>query len=142
MLRLCPPVPGTIRTAGKDDVIPLSQPITLKSGKTISNIEVKQGDSFFIPMVAFNQNAQVWGPDVMSFRPERWLDGSNSGASSSAGFLAYSPLLTFLGGPRACIGYRFSVCKPTCPSCKPLGCSSANPIVSSNANSRDKGHIE
>lgn len=111
VLRLCAPVAGTIRAAGKDDVIPLSQPIQLKTGETVSQLEVKKGDSFFIPMIAFNTNPNVWGEDVMSFRPERWLEKQANGLSSATGYLTYSPLLTFLAGPRGCIGYRFSVCE-------------------------------
>ena len=39
-------------------------------------------------------------------RPERWANIPNA-ASSVPG--VWANLLTFIGGPRACIGFRFSV---------------------------------
>ena len=39
-------------------------------------------------------------------RPERWADIPNA-ASSVPG--VWANLLTFIGGPKACIGFRFSL---------------------------------
>ena len=49
-----------------------------------------------------------WLPDLFFFplRPERWENIPKS-ASSVPG--VWGNLLTFIGGPRACIGYRFSL---------------------------------
>ena len=41
-----------------------------------------------------------------AFRPERW---ENPPASISSIPGVWGHMLTFLGGPRACIGYRFSL---------------------------------
>ena len=42
------------------------------------------------------------------FRPERWLESSLPDAVSTIPGV-WGNMLTFLGGPRACIGYRFSL---------------------------------
>ncbi|EGG00296.1 uncharacterized protein MELLADRAFT_93703 [Melampsora larici-populina 98AG31] len=46
-----------------------------------------------------------FGPDADVFRPDRWLEKGQ--VNALPGF--WSGLMTFLGGPRACIGYRFSL---------------------------------
>lgn len=112
VLRLSPPVPGTSRKALKDDMLPLAQPVTLRNGETVDSVRIKQGDDIFISISAFNQSRSLWGEDALEFNPERWLkmDGDSSLTSDSQlSFLAASPLLTFLGGPRGCIGFRFSL---------------------------------
>jgi cytochrome P450 len=48
----------------------------------------------------------MWGDDAAEFKPERW-ESIPEKASNIPG--VWSNLLTFLGGPRACIGYRFSL---------------------------------
>ena len=43
--------------------------------------------------------------------PERWLEvgGVGDKKSGSGGVGVWSGLLTFLAGPRACIGYKFAL---------------------------------
>ncbi|RXW13391.1 hypothetical protein EST38_g12458 [Candolleomyces aberdarensis] len=89
-LRLYAPVPFTQRLSVKEDVIPLSQPFTDKKGKVHEYLEDKK----------------IWGEDSLEFRPERW-ESVPEGASAVPG--VWGNMLTFLGGPRACIGYRFSL---------------------------------
>lgn len=48
----------------------------------------------------------MWGPDAHEFRPERWLEGNLPEGVLELPSLA-SP--TFLAGPRACIGFRFTL---------------------------------
>ena len=79
-----------------------------------------------IPINLVNRDKSIWGEDASEFklvsflislligwliyfffsRPERWENISN-GASSVPG--VWANILTFIGGPRACIGYRFSL---------------------------------
>lgn len=50
----------------------------------------------------------VWGLHPEEFRPERWSDGSLPPASE----LPHGPwgnIISFLDGPRSCIGYRLGV---------------------------------
>jgi len=68
---------------------------------------VKKGDVITIPIGPINTLESLWGPDAHEFRPERWLEPQSQGVSSIPG--TYSNLLTFLGGQRNCIGYRFAL---------------------------------
>ena len=53
-----------------------------------------------------NRSTKLWGPDAAEFRPERW-ESLPEDVSSIPG--VWGHLMTFIGGPRACIGYRFSL---------------------------------
>lgn len=57
-------------------------------------------------MLAINRSKEIWGEDAKTFRPERW-DAIPEAAHGIPG--VWGNTLSFLGGPRACIGYRFSV---------------------------------
>ena len=49
-------------------------------------------------------NPKIWGEDVYTFRPERWLDESNSkGAANRDAFMAFAK------GPRNCIGQELAM---------------------------------
>lgn len=54
--------------------------------------------------LATNQDPEIWGPDATEFVPDRWMGPNNAsgGATSHYGFL------TFLHGPRSCIGQTFA----------------------------------
>jgi len=67
---------------------------------------VKKGDTIFIPILAINRAKDIWGEDAAVFRPKRW-ESVPEGANSIPG--VWGNQLTFLGGPRACIAYRFSI---------------------------------
>ena len=49
-----------------------------------------------------------WLSNLFSFlyRPERWANIPDAAASVPG---VWANLMTFIGGPRACIGYRFSL---------------------------------
>ncbi|KAG9023892.1 hypothetical protein FRB95_012370 [Tulasnella sp. JGI-2019a] len=107
-LRINAPVAGTHRTAARDDVIPLSTPIVDRNGVKRHEVRVSKGDVMFISMLAMNRDKSVWGEDALEFKPERWLDpDAHPRVNELPG--VYSGLMTFLGGPRHCIGYRFSI---------------------------------
>jgi cytochrome P450 len=96
-LRLYPPVPSTIREALCDT--------------TVGGYHIPKGTVFTISPAVTNVDVELWGPDAGDFNPERWMqDGrANSGGVSDAfGFL------TFLQGPRSCIGATFARAELTC----------------------------
>lgn len=105
-LRVHAPVPSTLRVAMKDDVLPLNQPFTDRRGKVHTCIPVRKGQTLMIPILAMNRAKSIWGMDAAEFRPERW-ESVPDAAGSIPGI--WGSMLTFLGGPHACIGYRFAL---------------------------------
>ncbi|KAI8972453.1 cytochrome P450 [Trametes punicea] len=105
-LRLYPPVPETIRIATKDDFIPLDRPFRDLDGRLQDHVKITKGSAIVIPIKALNRYKPIWGADAHEFRPERW-ERPPEAISSIPG--VWGHVMTFLGGPRACIGYRFSI---------------------------------
>lgn len=91
VLRLYPTVPATARIAKKTSII---------SGHTIP-----VGTVAIMSMWQNNRDKQLWGEDALSFNPDRWLSGPNA---AHGGATAPNALLTFLHGPRSCIGQTFA----------------------------------
>ncbi|KAI0828219.1 cytochrome P450 [Trametes gibbosa] len=105
-LRIHSPVPTTIRVATKDDVIPVSEPFVDRFGKVQDTIRISKGTPIVIPILAMNRSKKLWGEDAFEFKPERW-ENPPEAISGIPG--VWGHILSFLGGPRACIGYRFSL---------------------------------
>ncbi|KAJ7144946.1 cytochrome P450 [Mycena crocata] len=105
-LRLHAPVPGTIRKATQDDVVPLAIPFIDVNGVVHESLKVSKGQTITIPILAMNRAKAIWGDDAQEFIPERW-ESQTPIYNSIPG--VWGHMLTFLGGPRACIGYRFSL---------------------------------
>ncbi|KAG6846499.1 hypothetical protein H0H93_013573, partial [Arthromyces matolae] len=68
--------------------------------------DIIKGETLLIPIAAINRDKTIWGDDAHEFRPERWETVPEE-ANRIPG--VWGNVLTFLGGPRACIGYRFSL---------------------------------
>ncbi|KAF8655799.1 hypothetical protein AX16_002885 [Volvariella volvacea WC 439] len=105
-LRVHAPVPTTVRTTVREDVLPLGTPFEDPQGVLRDSITVPKGQVIFLPIFAINRAKEIWGEDALEFRPERW-ESLPEATSSVPGM--WGNQLTFLGGPRACIGYRFSL---------------------------------
>jgi len=107
-LRVHPPVASTVRVAGKDDVIPLGAPYVDAHGRMHDSIRIGKGSPVVIPILAMNRSKRIWGEDAYDFKPERWLSATAPGAVQSMPGV-WGNMMTFLGGPRSCIGYRFAL---------------------------------
>ncbi|KAI4666736.1 uncharacterized protein J4E79_002776 [Alternaria viburni] len=94
VLRLFPPVPITARVAIRDTVV---------CGQIIPS-----GTMVWIAPWAINRNPQLWGPDSEKCVPERWIDSKTGRATMNGGADSNYSFLTFLHGPRSCIGERFA----------------------------------
>lgn len=103
------PHPLIVRAAAKDDIIPLSKPLKLLNGSTTTSISVKAGQVIFLSINSVNQDPAVFGDDAGVFRPERWIDEKVGENKEGPAIGVYSHMLTFLAGPRACIGYKFAI---------------------------------
>ncbi|EUC56016.1 cytochrome P450 family protein, partial [Rhizoctonia solani AG-3 Rhs1AP] len=109
VLRLYPPVLFVERIAQKDCVLPLQCPVKAKDGKTtISQAPIKKGTHIYLSILAANRDKQIWGEDADEFKPSRWLDELPLAVRESKNPGVYSYMMTFLGGPRSCIGFKFS----------------------------------
>ena len=58
-LRYHPIAYNLLRMAGRDDVIPLEIPITLKNGEVITEISVKKGQGVIISVCAYNRSVEI-----------------------------------------------------------------------------------
>lgn len=107
-LRVFPPVPTVIREAQKDAVLPLGTPIRDSNGKETSDIFLQKDTKILISIQASNTDPSIWGADAKEWRPERWIEPLPQSVSDARIPGIYSHLMTFIGGGRACIGFKFS----------------------------------
>ncbi|KAG9043192.1 hypothetical protein FS837_009883 [Tulasnella sp. UAMH 9824] len=106
-LRKNPVVTATIRTAAHDSVLPVSKPIVGRDGVARNEIHVQKDSVILIPIISINRDKAIWGEDADKLKPERWLEKSHPYAAEYP--TVFSGIMTFLGGARACIGYRLAV---------------------------------
>ncbi|KAH9944845.1 cytochrome P450 monooxygenase [Amylocystis lapponica] len=107
-LRLYPPINILPREARKDMVLPLSEPIRGLDGKMIHEIPIPKDTDLVIGVLGSNLNKAIWGVDALEWKPERWLSPLPSAVTEARIPGVYSNLMTFMGGAKACIGFKFS----------------------------------
>ncbi|KAH7325259.1 cytochrome P450 [Rhizoctonia solani] len=108
-LRLWSPAQLTERVAMKDWNLPLHYPVKSKDGKRmITNLHVPKGTHMYLSLGSANRDKQTWGEDAEQFNPDRWLQPLPSSVVESKIPGVYSNLMTFSGGPRSCLGFKFS----------------------------------
>ncbi|KAJ6588565.1 cytochrome P450 [Mycena capillaripes] len=104
VLRLYPPVSAMFRESLQDTILPLSTPV---DGKICSTLTVPKGTSIFIGIAAANHSKRIWGEDALEFRPERWTNGKADSVTTPLCGI-YGNTMTFLGGGRSCIGFKYA----------------------------------
>ncbi|KAF2759872.1 cytochrome P450 [Pseudovirgaria hyperparasitica] len=97
VLRIYPPVPFAMRETTKDT--------------TIAGSFIPKGVVIILPIWAFNQNKELWGQDAGDFNPDRWMA---AGQANSGGAESNYASMTFLHGPRSCIGQAFAKAEFQC----------------------------
>jgi len=107
-LRLYPPVPYVTREARQDIIIPLSRPITGQNGTEIHEIHIPNGTGIMVGVLGANRNPEIWGDDAYKWKPERWLSPLPDSVKQARMPGIYSNTMSFLGGGRACVGFKFS----------------------------------
>ncbi|KLT45304.1 putative cytochrome P450 [Cutaneotrichosporon oleaginosum] len=104
-LRLESPVPNISRVATQDGVVPLSAPVTGRDGRPIEAIRVRKGEVIEVPLTYMNTLAEVWGPDAREFNPDR----RDTGVPTQQLPGVWGGIMSFIGGPRNCIGHRLTI---------------------------------
>ncbi|KAH9857496.1 cytochrome P450 [Lenzites betulinus] len=103
-LRRYSPVTSILREVKKDGMLPLSSPIRALDGTMLSAVPVTKGMWVIAGVQASNCNKELWGDDADEWKPERWLNPLPPALED-----AHIPgVMTFAGGSRACIGFKFS----------------------------------
>jgi len=97
VLRLYPSVPMTLRVADKDS--------------SILGHFIPKNTAVIISPWAINANKQLWGEDAEKFNPDRWM---GPGRANTGGADSNYSFLTFLHGPRSCIGQGFAKAEFAC----------------------------
>lgn len=113
VLRFHPSVPATVRTAARDT--------------SVANQFIPKGTFFIIAPEVINHSEEFWGPDAAVFNPDRWLDSDSTApasptsngtpgirANKTGGASNNYAMLTFLQGPRSCIGQGFAKAELAC----------------------------
>ncbi|QKX63040.1 uncharacterized protein TRUGW13939_10208 [Talaromyces rugulosus] len=85
-LRYIPPIPMTVRELVDDD--------------KLGDYMVPKGTTVLVYANAINRLPEYWGPTVDEFDPERWDNLPESYTTNA--------FMTFLQGPRGCIGRKFA----------------------------------
>ncbi|KAF7768274.1 hypothetical protein Agabi119p4_7517 [Agaricus bisporus var. burnettii] len=106
-LRRYPPQTIAIRTARQDIVLPLSKPINSTKGTQISEVMVPSGTTIFLSLLGANINPEWWGEDSYEWKPDRWTNPLPTEITEARLPGIYTPTMTFLGGSRSCIGFKF-----------------------------------
>ncbi|KAH9890430.1 cytochrome P450 [Cubamyces lactineus] len=107
-LRLYAPVQFTSREVAQDAKLPLLSPIRGVDGTMMSEIAVPKGSTVVMNYTGSNTNKELWGEDAGEWKPERWLGRLPPALDDARVPGVYSNLMTFSGGGRSCIGFKFS----------------------------------
>ncbi|KAI9170808.1 Cytochrome P450 monooxygenase [Paramyrothecium foliicola] len=85
-LRFIPPIPMTVRQTIADD--------------TLAGYRIPAGTVVYVMANAINRLSMYWGNDADRFDPDRWDDLPDTWTQNA--------FMTFLQGPRGCIGRKFA----------------------------------
>ncbi|KIK57108.1 hypothetical protein GYMLUDRAFT_774192 [Collybiopsis luxurians FD-317 M1] len=107
-LRLYAPVSYVSRIARQDAIVPLSKPVIGLDGTEMHEVAVPKGTSVIVSILNTNRNPDLWGKDANEWKPERWLEPLPTAVTDARIPGVYSHLMTFIGGGRSCIGFKFS----------------------------------
>ncbi|KAL4255425.1 cytochrome P450 family protein [Pleurotus pulmonarius] len=108
-LRLHPIVFELRRTAERDDTIPLDIPIVTTDGEVIKELPIRKGQDLFISISGYNRLPSIWGDDADAWNPRRFIDVPRKENEKRTAVGVYANLMSFSGGVRACIGWRFAL---------------------------------
>ncbi|KAI1170549.1 cytochrome P450 [Nemania sp. FL0916] len=101
VLRYYAPVPLTLRDTAQET--------------EIMGHKIPKGVRVILAPWATNFDKTLWGPDAHEFNPDRWLPtGTDDKRAASGGATSNYAFMTFLHGPRSCIGQAFAKAEFAC----------------------------
>ncbi|TXT07449.1 hypothetical protein VHUM_03169 [Vanrija humicola] len=106
LMRIEAPVPLVVREPIEDIFLPVSRPIEGMDGTKSDSILVSKGTMILIPIQSVNRDKRIWGEDALEFNPDRF---DRNGLPAEKIVSSYGNILSFIGGLRNCIGFRFSM---------------------------------
>ncbi|KAF9471382.1 cytochrome P450 [Pholiota conissans] len=97
VLRLYPPVPLNMRASKEPVILP-------NSDRTKKPFYIPAGTQCFYPVINIHRRTDLWGPDALTFDPDRFLD------VRLHKYLTPNPYIfcPFNAGPRICLGQQFA----------------------------------
>ncbi|SMQ54918.1 unnamed protein product [Zymoseptoria tritici ST99CH_3D7] len=95
--------------------VPLSQRVAVRD-TSLAGSHVPKGTSIYLSPWLIQRSEDVWGQEANEFRPERWIrtEDGESRVDPSGGMSSNMDFLTFLHGPRNCIGQNFAKAELRC----------------------------
>lgn len=72
----------------------------------MQGVLIRKGTVIIVPANSTNTSIEFWGDDAKEFNPDRWL--SNGKADKTGGAVNNYGFMTFIHGPRSCIGKDFA----------------------------------
>jgi len=81
-------LPHQFRSAAKDIIVPLSEPVRTRDGRCIQEIPLKKGTRVLISITQYNRHPELWGQDAQVWNPDRWLKKDGIDDSIKYGVLA------------------------------------------------------
>ncbi|KAJ7082294.1 cytochrome P450 [Mycena epipterygia] len=118
VLRVYPAAPIVDRVAVRDTVIPLAESIITATGERVSEIPVQKGQLVTLALASYQRLESRWGEDAHEFKPSRWIEGTPYQGEAVG---PYANLLSFLGGSRTCLGWRFAILEMQVIICELVG---------------------
>ncbi|TCD66398.1 cytochrome P450-dit2 [Steccherinum ochraceum] len=106
--RMFPSAVTLNRQVSEETVLPLWHPVVDTRGQTMHQIALEKGTTVIMGLYSYNRRKDIWGEDADQWKPERWLSPLPEKVRTLQSGAVYSNLMTFIGGPRGCIGFKFA----------------------------------
>ncbi|KAI0056944.1 cytochrome P450 [Artomyces pyxidatus] len=106
-LRMFPPLNFAHRVCLADTAVPLSQAVHTAEGP-MDTLVIPRGTAVHVNIIGLNRDPYIWGADGNEWKPERWLAPLPGSVLAARIPGVYANTLTFVGGSRSCIGFKFS----------------------------------
>jgi cytochrome P450 len=97
-----------MRTTRSDVILPLSTSIHDVNGRETNEIFIPNNTNVFLHIWNLNRDPSIWGDDAAEWKPERWLTALPESVTGAKIQGVYANTMTFIGGGRSCIGFKFS----------------------------------